>query len=146
MQFPSEIPFAQHLGLELVRIGAGEAELRLDLRHELHNSFAVGHGGALMAALDVAMAHAARSLHPPPAYKPGAVTIEMKTTFMRAAKGPLTIVGRLLHHTATLAFCEGVVLNEAGEACATATGTFKMMRALPAHDGQIHPLKPSADG
>jgi len=55
----------------------------------------------------------------------------MKTTFMRPAEGQLRAAGRLLHRTATLAFCEGSVFNEAGALCAHATATFKFLRALP---------------
>ena len=142
MDFPAHIPFAIHLGLELVRIGEGEAELLVDLRRpELLNSFSVGHGGALMTVLDVAMAHAARSHNPPPQYAPGAVTIEMKTSFLRAATGRLRVTGRIVHRTPTLCFCEATACNEAGEACATASGTFKLMRAMPADDHAVHALQ-----
>lgn len=55
----------------------------------------------------------------------------MKTTFMRAAEGRLRAQGHLLHRTATLAFCEGSVFNEADALCAHATATFKYLRALP---------------
>jgi uncharacterized protein (TIGR00369 family) len=133
--FPVHIPFVQALGFELHAFGNGQAELQLDLR-ELHlNSWAVAHGGVLMTLLDVAMAHAARSTNQSdPAlgeHGPGVATIEMKTTFMRAAEGRLRAVGKLLDRTTTLAFTEGSVFDEAGRLCAHATGTFKFLRALP---------------
>ena len=59
------------------------------------------------------------------------VTVEMKTSFMRPGEGRLRALGHLLHRTSTLAFTEGSVLNEAGDLCAHATGTFKYLRALP---------------
>jgi acyl-coenzyme A thioesterase PaaI-like protein len=68
----------------------------------------------------------------------GVVTIEMKTTFMRPAQGRITCVGRLLHRSAALAFCEGTVFNAAGERLAHATGTFKFLAGLPVGSRRIH--------
>ena len=42
--------------------------------------------------------------------------------------GQLRAIGRLLHKTSTLAFCEGHVHNGRGELCAHASGTFKYLR------------------
>jgi uncharacterized protein (TIGR00369 family) len=61
----------------------------------------------------------------------GCVTIEMKTSFMRAAKGPLLAKGQLLHRTATMAFTEGRIVDAEGKLCAHATGTFKFVPRLP---------------
>ena len=60
----------------------------------------------------------------------GVVTIEMKTSFMQPAQGTLTGKGRLIHRTATMAFTEGTLYNEAGKPCVHATGTFKFVRKL----------------
>ncbi|MEY4979126.1 MAG: 4-hydroxybenzoyl-CoA thioesterase [Pseudomonadota bacterium] len=111
----------------LTRFEGGEAEISFNPQPEHLNSFSVVHGGASMTLLDVVMAHAARSLEP----AMGCVTIEMKTSFLRAATGPLLAKGRLLHRSATMAFTEGSVLNEAGQLCAHATGTFKFVPRLP---------------
>ena len=40
-------------------------------------------------------------------------------------------VGKLLHRSAALAFCEGTLYGEAGERLAHATGTFKFLAGLP---------------
>jgi uncharacterized protein (TIGR00369 family) len=127
MKFPVHIPFADLLGFELLRFEGGEAEIAFVPRPEHENSFNVVHGGASMTLLDVVMAHAARSLEP----AMGCVTIEMKASFMRAAKGPLLAKGRLLHRTATLAFTEGSIFDASGKLCAHATGTFKFVLRLP---------------
>jgi uncharacterized protein (TIGR00369 family) len=131
--FPRRIPFVVHLGFELWGFGGGEAELRLDLAEVHLNYWDVAHGGVLMTMLDVAMAHAARSDTSADAdgQGPGVATIEMKTSFLRPSEGRLRATGKLLHRTATLAFCEGSVLDEAGHLCAHATATFKYVRALP---------------
>ena len=127
MEFSVRIPFVELLGFELRRMDGGEAEIAFDPAADHLNSFDVIHGGASMTLLDVVMAHAARSVQP----DMGAVTIEMKTSFMRPAQGPVVAKGRLLHRTATMAFTEGQVYNAAGQLCCHATGTFKFVPRLP---------------
>jgi uncharacterized protein (TIGR00369 family) len=142
LHFPLRIPFVEELGLELWGFGDGKAELRVDLAEAHLNSWEVAHGGVLMTMLDVAMAHAARSdrgqAHD---HIRGVATIEMKTSFMRPAEGQLRAHGTLLHRTATMAFTEGTVFNEAGQICAHATGTFKFLRALPTTGRQSKALQ-----
>lgn len=134
MEFTVHIPFVEHLGFELLRMEGGEAHIRFAARPEHLNSFNVVHGGASMTLLDVVMAHAARSVLAGAEASMGCVTIEMKTSFMAAARaetGPLLAQGKLLHRTATMAFTEGRVLDATGKLCAHATGTFKYVRSLP---------------
>ncbi len=126
MNFGAEIPFVHHLGFELCRFDGGQSEIRYTPRPEHLNSFGVTHGGASMTLLDVTMAVAARSVQK----DMGVVTIEMKTSFMQPALGPLTAKGRLLHRSTTMAFTEATVFDAQGRACAHATGTFKYVRAL----------------
>jgi uncharacterized protein (TIGR00369 family) len=135
--FGVEIPFVTHLGFTLHRMEGGESELRYEAKPEHLNSFDVTHGGASMTLLDVTMATAARSDTP----DMGVVTIEMKTSFMQPAKGPLVAKGRLIHRTATLAFTEGTVYDAAGRICSHATGTFKYVKRLPVDGRNINQLK-----
>ena len=113
MEFQVRIPFVEHLGFELQRWEGGEAEIGFDPAPEHLNSFNVVHGGVSMTLLDVVMAHAARSVQ----QDMGVVTIEMKTTFMQAARGLQRAHGKL---------------------CAHATGTFKYVKRLP-HRAQKRP-------
>ena len=137
MEFLVHIPFVHELGLELLRLEPGQAELALSLRETQTNSWGVAHGGVTMTLLDVAMAHAARSpSQPGGAPQPGVVTLEMKTSFMLPGQWRLTATGRLMHRTASLAFTEGTVRDAAGEVVAHATGTFKYMRGLPVGGGR----------
>ncbi|MEO9102520.1 MAG: PaaI family thioesterase [Burkholderiaceae bacterium] len=123
-----EIPFVNHLGFELVLFEGGRSEIRYVPAPEHLNSFQVLHGGAVMTLLDVTMAVASRSVR----QDSGIVTIEMKTSFMRPAKGAVVGKGRLIHSTTKMAFTEGMVYDEAGELCAHATGTFKYVQRAPA--------------
>jgi uncharacterized protein (TIGR00369 family) len=127
--FPVRVPFVESLGIELHALGEGTAELRIDLDAAHLNTWDVAHGGVVMTLLDVAMAMAARGGH---AQGTGVATIEMKTSFMRPAEHQLRAVARLLHKTTTLAFCEGSLFDGEGKLCASATGTFKYLRGLPA--------------
>lgn len=123
-----EIPFVNLLGFELVLFEGGRSEIRYAPTPEHLNSFQVLHGGAVMTLLDVTMAVASRSMRK----DSGIVTIEMKTSFMRPAKGVVTGKGRLIHSTTKMAFAEGMVYDAAGELCAHATGTFKYVQRAPA--------------
>jgi len=148
------IPFVEALGFELHRFDGGHAELRVDLDQAHLNSWDVAHGGVLMTMLDVAMAHAARSVafHGDPArsmhasepdFGPGVVTVEMKTSFMRPAEGRLRAQAKLLHRSTTMAFCEASVLDDDGHLCAHATGTFKYLRKLPTKGRRLNAQRPS---
>lgn len=130
--FAFRIPFVEGIGCELQRFDGGHAEVSLTLNENHTNSFGVAHGGLMMTLLDVAMAHAARSLRlDAQGQSPGAVTIEMKTSFTRPGIGRIRAVGSVLHSTATLVFCEGKVFDEHDRLCAHATGTFKYLRDIP---------------
>jgi len=138
LSFGVTVPFVEHLGFTLERFEGGESELRFTPRDEHMNSFAVTHGGACMTLLDVTMAVAARSVR----VEMGVVTIEMKTSFMQPARGPLVGRGRLMHATATMAFTEGTIHDAQGRACAHATGTFKYVKRLPVGPTEVNGLRP----
>lgn len=125
LSFEADIPFVTELGFTLHKKAGGESELHYTPRPEHLNSFGMTHGGALMALLDASLAMAACSLEP----AMGAVTIEMKTSFMQSARGPLVAKGQLLHHTrGGMAFAEGALYDAQGRLCCKATGTFKLKR------------------
>ncbi|MDB5847029.1 MAG: phenylacetic acid degradation protein [Rhodoferax sp.] len=121
MNFGVPIPFVDHLGFELALFENGASRILYTPRPEHLNSFAVTHGGAVMTLMDVTMAAAARSVQA----EMGVVTIEMKTSFMHPARGPLRGEGRLMHRTRNMAFTEASIFDEENRLCAHATGTFK---------------------
>jgi uncharacterized protein (TIGR00369 family) len=136
MEFGVNIPFVHHMGFDLQEFEDGHSEIRYDPKPEHQNSFGVVHGGACMTLLDVAMAVAARSVDK----EMGVVTIEMKTTFMQAARGKLVGKGRLMHRTASMGFTEATVYDVDGKACAHSTGTFKYVKRLPTGPKSANPL------
>jgi uncharacterized protein (TIGR00369 family) len=142
MDFLVRIPFIEHLGFELLRVEPGLGEIAIEVRDELTNSWGVAHGGLLMTLMDIAMAHAARSpLEPGGEVLPGVVTIEMKTSFMKAAKTQagehLVAKGELLHRTKKMAFTEAKIFDAKGALCAHSTGTFKYAERRPLFSQQI---------
>jgi uncharacterized protein (TIGR00369 family) len=145
MNFPTQIPFVEAQGFVLEKFADGEAVITLVPRADQLNSFGVLHGGVVMTLLDVVMAHASRAgnVEDLSSAVRGAVTIEMKTSFMApspAGPSKLSAVGKLLKRTATLAFTEGRVLDEQGNLCAHATGTFKLVRAVATTAREIKPF------
>ena len=138
MKFLVTIPFVELLGLELLRFDHGGAEIAIALRDELTNSWGVAHGGVTMTLLDVVMAHAARSPGEDGIVETsGVVAVEMKTSFLRPGLGRLVGTGRRLHRTASMAFCEGSLVDAEGQLIAHATGTFKYLKGLPAGGKRI---------
>jgi uncharacterized protein (TIGR00369 family) len=143
--FGVDIPFVTHMGFELELFEGGESVITFTPKPEHLNTFGVTHGGACMTLLDVTMALAARSVQK----DMGAVTIEMKTSFMRPAPGDgtaLTGKGRLMHRTATMAFVEATIHDAAGKVCAHATGTFKYVKRLPVGSKTVNGMNPPKDG
>ena len=120
-----KIPFAQHLGVHLREKGGGRAVFELELRPELMNSFNAAHGGVVMTLLDIAMAIAARTMDDTAI---GAVTVEMKASFLAVGKGTLVAEGRCIHHGSSVSFCEAEVTDTSGRTIAKATGTFMLRK------------------
>ena len=122
--FALDVPFLRHIGIEPVLIQRDKVIGRITPRPELMNSWDSVHGGVVMTALDYIMSVAARTAHQHPG---GALTIEMKTSFIAAAVGPFTVEGRLLHGGKSIQFCEAEARDEQGKLLAKSLGTFKLL-------------------
>src|SRR6202034_2413036 len=126
--FRNDIPFITDLGVEFISAESGRSVLALDLAARHLNSWSAAHGGVLMTLLDVSMAVAGRTLDPAAG---GAVTLEMKTSFLQPANAGtrLIVSGHAFHRSSTMVFCEGEVRDTAGRLIAKAMGTFKYLQA-----------------
>jgi acyl-coenzyme A thioesterase PaaI-like protein len=149
---PSRIPYIESLGVELLEMADGKAVAVMTPKPEHLNSWDVVHGGVLMTLLDFAMAMAGRSAWRPrsdataeavdavaspttgaraaPSASPEQqearnLTVEMKTSFLRPARGRLIITGRCLQSGRSLSFCEAEITDAHGGPIARASGTFK---------------------
>ncbi len=151
---PSRIPYIESLGVELLEMADGKAVAVMTPKPEHLNSWDVVHGGVLMTLLDFTMAMAGRSawrLGPgaavaaadaadagafaavapqaapstPPEEEARNLTVEMKTSFLRPARGRLVVTGRCLQSGRSLSFCEAEITDAGGGPIARASGTFK---------------------
>jgi uncharacterized protein (TIGR00369 family) len=131
-----DVPFLNLLGVKLLKMQDGIGEISLTIEEKHTNSWSVAHGGVLLALVDAAMAVAARSADPDDR---SVVTIELKNSFMQAANGQIHVIGKVVHQSTTMAFCEARVFDEGEKLCCLATGTFKYFKNLPTRvrKGQI---------
>ncbi len=123
--FGLNIPFGDLLGIEALAEEPGRARTTLLVKPEYMNSWGVAHGGLVMTLLDLTLGMAARTLD---RSSQGAITIEMKTNFIAAARGRLIAEARAMQSGRAHIFSEGEVRDEAGAICAKASGTFKLFR------------------
>ena len=117
------IPFAEYLGVCTHQQETGELEITLGLRREHHNSWGVAHGGVILSVLDMVMGLSAKSID---AQASGAITIELKTNFLKTVTTCLRAKAKATRMGRTLIFVEGELFNEDGELAAKASGTFKL--------------------
>lgn len=130
-------PFQVHTGLvfgdggiRLDEATKGQIAFSLELRPEHLNSIGVAHGGMVLTLLDVALGGAARSDRLPEFTR--AATIDLSTSFIRAAQGRLTVRARVLRSGRSIVFCEGEIVDASGEVVAKAIGSFKYDSPKPA--------------
>ena len=129
------VPFAELLGVRIAHREAGLARVELDTRNELMNSHGAAHGGVVMTLADIALAVAAMTLDPT---SRGAVTIELKVSFLSPGTGRLVAEGRCLRAGKSLSFSEGEVRDGEGKMVAKALGTFRLKHGrTPAGDAPV---------
>jgi uncharacterized protein (TIGR00369 family) len=141
LPLPAPIPFIESLGAQLIEMADGKAVAVMTPAPHHMNSWDVVHGGVLMTLLDFVMAMAGRSARRPASAAPASpsaspeqdegrnLTVEMKTSFMRPARGRLTITGRCVQSGRSLSFCEAEITDAEGAVLARASGTFKFWSA-----------------
>jgi uncharacterized protein (TIGR00369 family) len=113
------------LGWQPLTLEPGHVRVRYTAREEFYNPQGNVQGGFLAAMLDDAMGPALFTLLPADQFAP---TLEMKVNFLRPAKaGTLIAEGRVRHRTRSVAFVEGTLSTEDGEAVATATATLRIV-------------------
>ena len=115
-------PFSVLVDAELVRLGDGQAELRILVRAELKQQHGFVHGGVISYAADNALTFAGGS-----ALGTGVVTSEFKINYLRPARGEALVArAEVVHCGRTQAVCRCDVFSSEGGAerlCATAQGT-----------------------
>ena len=125
-------PFSVLVGAELLRLGEGQAELRIPVRTELKQQHGFVHGGVVSYAADNALTFAGGS-----ALGTGVVTSEFKINYLRPARGDLLVArAEVVHCGRTQAVCRCDIFSSEGggeRLCATAQGT--IAKLLTPSDG-----------
>lgn len=129
-QFIEAIPHAGALGMRMVSISDGAAEMALDWRPDLVGDPRTGviHGGVVSALMDTCSG-AAVLAHPD--QPTSTATIDLRIDYMRGATPGQTIRARAecFHVTRTVAFVRAVTLDDdESRPIATASGAFTMER------------------
>jgi 1,4-dihydroxy-2-naphthoyl-CoA hydrolase len=116
------MPFADTLGLEVLRATAEEVQARIAWEGRLCTAGGILHGGALMSLADATGAYCA-FLNLPDG-SAGTATIESKTNFFRAVRdGHVVATSRPLHRGRTTIVVETDLHDAAGKHVARVTQT-----------------------
>lgn len=120
-------PFHQWAGLDLVSVGGGKAELRMQLLPHHFNPQGIVHGGIITAIADTAIGLALRSQ-----LRPGFThrTAQLNVHFLAKGEGTLLVAqGHTLHLGQRMGYGESEVMDADGHLLARATGTFIVLPA-----------------
>jgi len=129
-QFTTALPDARALGLSIVSVGRGEAEIAMPYDDKLIGDPETGviHGGAVSALMDTCCG-AAVIAHPEAT--PLTATLDLRIDYMRAATPGQTITAKATcyHVTRRIAFVRAVAMDaDRDNPVASATAAFTVER------------------
>ncbi len=137
LNFMNQIPFNQHIGLQVHKFDADEAVFKINMRKELVGNWLQGilHGGVIAAALDVAGGTAAlvgaykQRLDLPQEERAKSLaklgTIDMRVDYLRPGKGKEFFASAsILRIGSKVAVTRMEFRNEEDELLAVGTGTY----------------------
>lgn len=134
------VPFARHVGIDLVEIGDGTARATLDQREAVSNHIQTVHAGAMFTLAEAASGAAVAGALAPVILKMRPVAAEAQIRYMKIAQGRLTAKAKTARPGADLmeairtdgkvSFAVDVDLsNEAAETVAEMTVTWHVSPA-----------------
>lgn len=122
-------PFQAHLGFRKTAFADGVARFELPLGPHLTNRVGLPHGGVYAALLDTALGASGCWRGDPNDIAP-AVTLTLTVNFLAPPRGVVLLAeGRRVGGGRRIYFAEGEVRDEADTLIATATGSFRLVRA-----------------
>ena len=117
-------PFHQWLGLQVLRVGDGEIDIKATWRPEwvVNPDAGYTHGGILAALIDLCADWALVSTT-----GRGVPTIDMRVDYHRAAmKGDIVCKGKVVKGGKQFSVCEASLYNEQGQLLASGRGVYAM--------------------
>ncbi len=116
------VPYANHLGMELVRLEHGEATVKLSMRDELRQPYGLLHGGATASLIDTATAMAIIG-NLDDGEK--ATTIDLNVHFLRPVSGgEISCTAKVARAGKRIIFLSAEVFDDHGRVIATALSTY----------------------
>jgi len=111
--------YSQWLGIERLEEGAGHCTLRMTVREEMLNGFAIAHGGISYALADSALAFASNG------HGQKAVSVETSISHLRPVKSGDTLTATALedHCSRKIGLYRVEIHNQAGQLVALFKGT-----------------------
>jgi uncharacterized protein (TIGR00369 family) len=120
-------PFHQWVGLELLTIGQGQAELAMELRPYHFNPQGIVHGGIISALADTCIGLALRSDLPPGMTHR---TAQLNVHFLAKGEGNRLIGrGKAVHRGQRMGYGEAEIVDATGRLLARASATFIVLPA-----------------
>jgi uncharacterized protein (TIGR00369 family) len=118
----NELPFVEHLGIEIEEVGEGYAAGRLPLRdeHSSNPASMVAHGGVTYSLADTIGGAAVVSLTEQPS-----PTVDMRIDYLAPATDDLSAEAEVLRSGGSVATVEVAVHDDDGHHVADATGVYK---------------------
>jgi acyl-CoA thioesterase len=111
--------FSKWLGIEIVNVGAGSCELKMKVRKEMLNGFAIAHGGITYSLADSALAFASNS------HGKKAVSVETSISHTQTVKegDELIAIATEQHISDKIGVYQIDVINQEGKKVALFKGT-----------------------
>jgi len=125
-QLAREMPFYNHLGMHLTRLGTGRAEIRINVTRRLTQDAGVAHGGVAAALVDSAVGLALCTMLDAEEF---ITTVELKVNFTAPAQlGLLKASGHIIHKGKRIAVGEAEVKDQKRRLIAKGLVTYIIMR------------------
>ena len=117
-----ELPFAQMMGMRLVGLRPGEADIEIEMRDELRQPHGVLHGGVTATLIDTAMAFAVITRLAP---DEKASTIDLTVHYLRPhTEGTFTCTAKIVRGGRRIFTVSADVVNSDGKLIATGISTY----------------------
>ncbi|MGA2789747.1 MAG: PaaI family thioesterase [Candidatus Bathyarchaeia archaeon] len=125
-QLAREMPFYNHLGMHLTRLGTGRAEIRINVTRRLTQDAGVAHGGVAAALIDSAVGLALYTMLDAEEF---ITTVELKVNFTAPAQlGLLKASGQIIHKGKRIAVGEAEVKDQKKRLIAKGLVTYIIMK------------------